>query len=337
MRDLPNLSVHQLLYVREAARASTWSDAARRLGVTQPALSQGVAEVERRLGIKLFDRRARLRTPTAELADVLAVAELVLASVDDLGHRLDELRTGGRGVVRIGMIDTVALGTLAPTVAAFRAVHPNVTVTIVVEPSLSLSERVAAGELDLAVVVVPNPVTETLGRRLSVTAMFTEGIYIYPAVPATARPVGQVNAQVNGQVKRKVNAQVTGQVNAQVTRKVKVNRPQDDPHMWGPWVTYPAGSQSRALIAAALAARDIPMRVVAESSNPDVLRQMVRLGVGWCALPQEVAEGGVSPLVRLPGEALAHRNIAAIRRRDALPNASAEILYDSLVAAAPLP
>lgn len=322
MRDLPNLSVHQLLYVREAARAATWSDAARRLGVTQPALSQGVAEVERRLGIKLFDRRARLRTPTAELADVLAVAELVLASVDDLGHRLDELRTGMRGVVRIGMIDTVALGTLAPTVATFRAIHPNVTVTIVVEPSLSLSERVAAGELDLAVVVVPNPVTETLGRRLSVTAMFNEGIYIYPAVPATARPVSQVNAQV----KRKVNGQV----------KRKVNRPPDDPHMWGPWVTYPAGSQSRALIAAALAARDIPMRVVAESSNPDVLRQMVRLGVGWCALPQEVAEGGVSPLIRLPGEALAHRNIAAIRRRDALPNASAEILFDSLVAAAPL-
>ncbi len=301
MRDLPNLSVHQLLYVREAARADTWSDAARRLGVTQPALSQGVAQVERRLGVKLFDRRARLRTPTGELADVLAVAELVLASVDDLGHRLDELRTGVRGVVRIGMIDTVALGALAPTVASFRSVHPNVMVTIVVEPSLSLSERVAAGELDLAVVVVPNPVTVSLGRRLSVTPLFAEGIYIYPPVDAMGRHVSPT--------------------------------PPDDPRTWGPWVTYPAGSQSRALIASALAARDIPMRVVAESSNPDVLRQMVRLGVGWCALPQEVAEGGVRPLVRLPGEPLAHRNIAAIRRRDALPNASAEVLFEGLIAA----
>lgn len=301
MRDLPNLSVHQLLYVREAARSDTWSDAARRLGVTQPALSQGVAEVERRLGVKLFDRRARLRTPTDALADVLAVAELVLASVDDLGRRLDELRTGVRGVVRMGMIDTVALGALAPTVASFRLVHPNVMVTIVVEPSLSLSARVAAGELDLAVVVVPNPVTESLGRRLSATPLFAEGIYIYPPVDAMGLHAGAT--------------------------------PADDPRSWGPWVTYPAGSQSRALIASALAARDIPMRVVAESSNPDVLRQMVRLGVGWCALPQEVAEGGVRPLVRLPGEPLTHRNIAAIRRRDALPNASAEVLFESLVAA----
>ena len=99
MRDLPNLSVHQLLYVREAARAPTWSEAARRLGVTQPALSQGVAEVERRLDVKLFDRRARARTPTPELAEVLAVAEQVIAAVGDLDHRLEELRSGQRGVV----------------------------------------------------------------------------------------------------------------------------------------------------------------------------------------------------------------------------------------------
>jgi len=100
------------------------------------------------------------------------------------------------------------------------------------------------------------------------------------------------------------------------------------PANWGPWVTYPAGSQSRHLIAAALARRGASMDVVAESSNPDVLRQMVRLGVGWCALPEDVAETGTSPLRRLPGAALAQRGIVAIRRADALPNASAEQLFD---------
>ena len=93
---------------------------------------------------------------------------------------------------------------------------------------------------------------------------------------------------------------------------------------------YPAGSQSRRLIAAALARRGAPMDVVAESSNPDVLRQMVRLGVGWCALPEDVAQTGTSPLLRLPGAALAQRGIVAIRRADALPNASAEQLFDDL-------
>ena len=72
------------------------------------------------------------------------------------------------------------------------------------------------------------------------------------------------------------------------------------------------------------------MEVVAESSNPDVLRQMVRLGVGWCALPEDVAEMGTSPLTRLPGAALTERGIVAIRRADALANAGAERLFDDL-------
>lgn len=299
MRSLPNLSVHQLLYVREAARADTWADAARRLGVTQPALSQGVAEVERRLDVKLFDRRARQRTPTPELADVLVVAEQVLAAVDDLDRRLEELRSGRRGTVRVGMIDTAALGSLAPAVAAFRVRRPDVAVNIVVEPSVSLTERLAAGELDLAVVVAPNPVTDRLGRRLQSTPLFDEPIYIYPPVTAAS--------------------------------PVRPGRRAPRPADWGPWVTYPAGSQSRELIAHALMRRGVAMEVVAESSNPDVLRQMVRLGVGWCALPSEVAESGPDPLVRLPGPPLAHRGIVALRRADALANASAELLFDDLV------
>ncbi len=295
MRELPNLTVHQLLYVREAARAENWSEAARRLGVTQPALSQGVAEVERRLGVKLFDRRARLRTPTPELREVLSVAEQILSGIDDLDRRLHELQTGERGTVRLGMIDTAALGSLAPTVAAFRAAVPEVGVTIVVEPSLSLTEKVAAGELDLAVVVGPNSVIERVGRRLDVIPLFKEDIYVYPAVAVGGSRAARVAAAD-----------------------------------WGPWVTYPAGSQSRHLIVDALARRGVSMEVVAESSNPDVLRQMVRLGVGWCALPQEVAETGPSPLQRLPGVALAQRGIVAIRRADALPNASAEQLFTDL-------
>jgi DNA-binding transcriptional LysR family regulator len=298
VRSLPNLSVHQLLYVREAARADTWSDAARRLGVTQPALSQGVAEVERRLGVKLFDRRARQRTATPELAEVLVVAEQILGAVDDLDRRLEELRTGRLGTVRVGMIDTAALGSLAPAVAAFRARRPDVGVNIVVEPSVSLTERLAAGELDLAVVVAPNPVTDRLGRRLESTPLFAEPIYVYPPVALT-----------------------TG-------GRTPTHR---RPERWGPWVTYPAGSQSRDLIANALVRRGVSMEVVAESSNPDVLRQMVRLGVGWCALPSDVAESGPDPLVRLPGAPLTHRGIVAIRRADALPNASAELLFDDLV------
>jgi DNA-binding transcriptional LysR family regulator len=314
---LPNLSVHQLLYVREAARAPTWTDAADRLGVSQSALSQGVAEVERRLGVTLFDRRGRLRKPTPELGAVLPVAEQVLAAVDDLDRRLAELATGTRGTLRIGMIDTAALGSLATPLARFRREHPNVATTLVVEPSVPLAEKVASGFLDLAAVIVPNPVIDADPKQFSVRTLVEEPIYVY----------------------------------APTTEKARTK-----PSHWGPWVSYPSGSQSRILIETALAAKGATVNVVAESSNPDVLRQMVRLGVGWCALPRDVAEP-LSPalserrtagrprgtsseptdLARVAGPPLTHRTLALVRRTDALPNGAADALANLLLDTRPRP
>jgi DNA-binding transcriptional LysR family regulator len=296
VRDLPNVTIHQLLYVREAARAATWTEAAQRLGVSQPALSQGIAEVERRLGVRLFDRRARVRVPTPELRDVLAVAERIIAGIDDLDHRLHEFRTGSRGTVRVGMIDTAALGVFAETVSRFRSAHPKIDVTLIVEPSVPLSARVASGELDLAIVVAPNAVLAASSSSFIVTPLFDEKIYVYPAVTTS----------------RRTNTAAA---------------------LAGPWVTYPAGSQSRELIVAALARQSVTMRVVAESSNPDVLRQMVRLGVGSCALPRDVAESGDDPLKRISGGPLALRSIAVVRRSEALPNDSAELFTEALMTA----
>ena len=57
------------------------------------------------------------------------------------------------------------------------------------------------------------------------------------------------------------------------------------PASWGPWVTFPAGSHTRALILDALARLGAPVTIAAESHQPDVLRQMVELGLGWTVLP----------------------------------------------------
>jgi DNA-binding transcriptional LysR family regulator len=309
--ELPNLSVHQLLYVREAARANTWTEAAERLGVSQSALSQGVAEVERRLGVTLFDRRGRLRKPTPELDAVFPVAEQVLAAIDDLDRRLAELATGTRGTLRIGMIDTAALGSLATPLARYRTEHPDVATTLVVEPSVPLAEKVASGVLDLAAVVVPNPVIAANPQRFNVQTLIEEPIYVYAPTPEEAR-----------------------------TKTLH----------WGPWVSYPSGSQSRLLIETALAAKGATVNVVAESSNPDVLRQMVRLGVGWCALHRDVVEPPGQPpsgdragpkqrrtiaeptdLARVAGPPLTYRTLALVRRTDALPNGAADALATLLL------
>ncbi|MGK3946708.1 LysR family transcriptional regulator substrate-binding protein, partial [Streptomyces caeruleatus] len=70
------------------------------------------------------------------------------------------------------------------------------------------------------------------------------------------------------------------------------------PRRWGPWVTFPAGSRTRAVIAEALREAGAPFEVVAESHQPEVLAERVRLGVGWTVLPVIQAERGPDPLKR---------------------------------------
>jgi DNA-binding transcriptional LysR family regulator len=290
-RDLPNLTVHQLIYVREAAAAPTLAVAAERLGVSQPALSQGIAEVERRLGVTLFDRRARTRVPTEALGVVVQVAKQVLAAVEDLDRYLLDVAVGASGSVRVGMIDTAALGAFAAPLAAFRTAHPDVQTTLVVSGSIRLTEQVADGELDLAIVVTPNAVMEHNVGRLEVTPLAHDPLMIYARSDAERG-----------------------------TRLANL----------GPWVSYPIGSETRTLIGRALATRGVAMEVTAESSNPDVLRQMVRLGVGSCVLPRTVGESGTAALKPFEKLPLTTRTLSLIRRHDALPNAAADQLVADL-------
>ena len=64
---LPDLSIRQLEYLVAIADAPTWAVAASQVGVSPSALSQGLAELERRVGVDLFERhgRRRLLRPSA--------------------------------------------------------------------------------------------------------------------------------------------------------------------------------------------------------------------------------------------------------------------------------
>lgn len=58
-----------------------------------------------------------------------------------------------------------------------------------------------------------------------------------------------------------------------------------DPATWGPWVLFPSGSHTRREIAEVLGRLGARVDVVADSHQPEVLREMVRLGVGWIGAP----------------------------------------------------
>jgi DNA-binding transcriptional LysR family regulator len=99
------------------------------------------------------------------------------------------------------------------------------------------------------------------------------------------------------------------------------------PDRWGPWVLFPADSHSRAQIEAALRALSVPVEVAAESHQPDVLRQMVGLGLGWTVLPEVQ---GPDAATGVKGPELLTRRIVIARRDGAVTDPAVDELVSRL-------
>ena len=284
---LPNVTVQQLDYLVAAAREPTFADAAAVVGVTPSALSQGLAELERRVGVILFESEGRRRVLRTQAGEVLRYADRVLAQTADLARWADAVRTGRTGPLRVGLIDVAAVEHYPQALRAFRRERPEVDLRLTVAPSGDLLERLGRGLLDVAVCV--DPETPDHDAR----ALLDEPLAVY--VPEDV-PVGP-------------------------------------PESWGPWVTFPTDSQTRSLIAGALREQGAPFEVVAESHQPEVLCEMVRLGIGWTVLPVIQAEKPPFALRRARPEVLVHRHLAAVRRGDRPPDPAADALVEALLAA----
>lgn len=148
-----NLHLHQLAYLLAVARTGGVTRAAEVSHVSQPALSQALAELERRLGVPLLERAGRGRRLTPAGQEVAAFAERVLADAAGLERTLVAYSSGDGGVLRVGMIDAASIYLLPEAIRAFRAAYPAVDLRITVETSGELLRRLRAADLDLAFVV----------------------------------------------------------------------------------------------------------------------------------------------------------------------------------------
>jgi DNA-binding transcriptional LysR family regulator len=176
-----NVHLHQLTYLREVARRGSLSAAAAALHVSQPALSQSLAELARRLNVPLLEPQGRGRRLTAAGREVLRFAEETLAGAAALERRLDALRGGESGSLTVGMIDAASLYVLPEVVRRYRAAYPGVELKLTVDTSDALLRRLRNFELDLAFVV--GPVTDPLFASVE---LLREPLYLYaPAADAT--------------------------------------------------------------------------------------------------------------------------------------------------------
>jgi DNA-binding transcriptional LysR family regulator len=280
---LPDISIRQLEYLVAVADAPSWAVAAERVGVSPSALSQGLAELERRVGVELFEPRGRRRVLRSSAAPVLDHARRVVGLTRDLVDWSDRIRTARAGRVRVGMIDVAAVVHFPDVVGGFRAEHPDVELRLSVAPSATLLDDLRDGELDVVVCVDP----PRARPGIDVTLLRSEPLVVMAPAGTT---IGE-------------------------------------PGTWGPWLLFPEGSHTRHRIAERLRELGAPLRIAAESHQPDVLQQMVVLGLGWTVLPLEPARerGGM-----VLGPELVRRDLVLATRAGSVHDPAVDELADRL-------
>ncbi len=149
------LKLSHLRLMAAMVKADQLTQAAAAIGVSQPAASRLVAEIERIIGAKVHERTGRGITLTA-LGQALALrAQRIQLELDDAARDLTEIAQGGVGEVRIGAVSGPALDRVLPALQSERLRHPNVSVEVVVQPSDTLCEMLLAGRLDFVIGRLP--------------------------------------------------------------------------------------------------------------------------------------------------------------------------------------
>lgn len=201
------IKIRHLLALTEIARRGALKPAAERLGLTQPAISKTLSELETILGTRLMDRdRGGIRLTGAGEAFV-PFAESGLAALNHGFQALEGVRTGAARL-SIGVLPSVAAKLLPEAVRRFRKIAPDTLLQIEDGPHDTMVEQLRAGQLDLIIGRLGPPdtmsglsFTQLYGEHVAVVAvpghpLLSQGfaalgqhLVIYPPRRAAIRPL----------------------------------------------------------------------------------------------------------------------------------------------------
>jgi DNA-binding transcriptional LysR family regulator len=147
------MDTRQLAAFCAVVERKSFSQAAERLGVTQPAVSLQIRSLEQRLGRRLLDRSGRRVEPTEAGLRLYASAQRVLAAEESLLEELDADEDGVvSGTLELGA-STGPGGTVVPVLLCeLQQQHPGLRVRLSVSDTQTVVDRVADRELELGIV-----------------------------------------------------------------------------------------------------------------------------------------------------------------------------------------
>jgi DNA-binding transcriptional LysR family regulator len=181
---LTRFTLRQIEAFMAVAEAHSFTVAASRLGMTAQAVSQLIAELEGILGFRLFDRTTRKVALSSAGRDFLGSASTLLRHVRAADSAADDVRNRATGVVRVGAPLVLASTALPMAMREYQQAKPKVVVRVRDVPVDHLVDRVAEGDVDLAI----GPDRHT-GEGVSALALFDSAwvLWCAPGHPLARR------------------------------------------------------------------------------------------------------------------------------------------------------
>ena len=273
------LSLDHLQTFAHVIDLGSFSAAAARLGVSQPAVSLQVRHLEKRLGVRLIERVGRRAAPTFAGEELLDHARRIDADVTAALEAMTRHAKGTVGRVRLGTGATACIYFLPPVLRRLRGRFPSLDIVVSTGSTADVLKAIEANTIDVGLVTLPAP-----GRMFDVRPVLDDEFVAIASADAARLP-------------------------ARVAPRDLVGRPV---------VLYEAGANTRRLIDQWAARAGISLKPVMELGNVEAIKELVGAGLG-CALVPRMGLGRATArrgfVIRPLGPKL-FRKLAIVLRRD---------------------
>ncbi|WP_171166276.1 LysR substrate-binding domain-containing protein [Streptomyces sp. I05A-00742] len=289
------MQLQQLRYFATVAEVRHFTRAAEVLHVAQPSLSQQIRALERELGADLFHRARGNITLTDAGEALLPLARRILADTDTARREVQEVAQLRRGRVRLGAPPSLCASLVPDVLRAYHARYPGIELFIDEGGSQDLVRSLAAGDLDLALIITPLGVG---APALTTTELLREDLVVVssPSAPTPSR---------------------RGRIRVEDLRGL-------------PMAMFRRGYDLREMTISACRTAGFEPSFTVEGGEMDAVLGFVRAGLGVAVVPGMVAARSGLRVTRFEGDRM-RRTVAVAHRKDAPPPRAARELWGVLL------
>jgi DNA-binding transcriptional LysR family regulator len=286
-----NVTLRQLRVFQSVARTRNFSRTGEAIGLTQPAVSRAIAELERELGLRLLDRTTRDVELTEAGRSLSARLDRALDELDATLADVAGLADADGGKVRVASSPTLSAYLMPGCIAACAREAPRVRFVLLDRIQQDVLESVRGGEVDFGVVVEPPEVDDLHCEAI----LHDPFVLVTPARHRLARAASVRWKALDGAA----------------------------------LVLLDAASGSRRYVDGALAQHGATCRIAQELSHPTTVFQMVEAGIGLTVMPRlAVPPGGLHGLAVRPLLPRLERTVMLVRRHDRALSPVAERVWE---------